>query len=80
MDVPLWVDLPAYIHNSPTLFGDHLRTPMLIFFGDKDGTVDFRQGVKMYNYARRAGKQLVMFVWPLRGNPIASQAAFSGYH
>ena len=39
------------------------RTPMLIFFGDKDGTVDFRQGVEMYNYARRAGKQLVMLVY-----------------
>ncbi len=28
-----------------------------------DGTVDFRQGVEMYNYARRAGKQLVMLVY-----------------
>jgi dipeptidyl aminopeptidase/acylaminoacyl peptidase len=63
MDVPFWVDLPAYIRNSPTLFIDKLRTPMLIFFGDKDGTVDFRQGVEMYNYARRAGKQLVMLVY-----------------
>ena len=63
MDVPFWVDLPAYIRNSPTLFVDKLKTPMLIFFGDKDGTVDFRQGVEMYNYARRAGKQLVMLVY-----------------
>ena len=63
MDVPFWVDLPAYIRNSPTLFIDKLRTPMLIFFGDRDGTVDFRQGVEMYNYARRAGKQLVMLVY-----------------
>jgi dipeptidyl aminopeptidase/acylaminoacyl peptidase len=63
MDVPFWVDLPAYLRNSPTLFVDKLKTPMLIFFGDKDGTVDFRQGVEMYNYARRAGKQLVMLVY-----------------
>jgi dipeptidyl aminopeptidase/acylaminoacyl peptidase len=63
MDVPFWVDLPAYLRNSPTLFVNRLQTPMLIFFGDKDGTVDFRQGVEMYNYARRAGKQLVMLVY-----------------
>jgi len=63
MEVPFWVDLPAYIRNSPTLFVNRLQTPMLIFFGDKDGTVDFRQGVEMYNYARRAGKQLVMLVY-----------------
>jgi dipeptidyl aminopeptidase/acylaminoacyl peptidase len=63
MEVPFWVDLPAYIRNSPTLFINKLQTPMLIFFGDKDGTVDFRQGVEMYNYARRAGKQLVMLVY-----------------
>jgi dipeptidyl aminopeptidase/acylaminoacyl peptidase len=63
MDVPFWVDLQAYIRNSSTLFVNKLETPMLIFFGDKDGTVDFRQGVEMYNYARRAGKQLVMLVY-----------------
>lgn len=63
MDVPYWVDLQAYIRNSSTLFVNKLETPMLIFFGDKDGTVDFRQGVEMYNYARRAGKQLVMLVY-----------------
>ena len=63
MEVPFWVDLQAYIRNSSTLFINKLETPMLIFFGDKDGTVDFRQGVEMYNYARRAGKQLVMLVY-----------------
>jgi acetyl esterase/lipase len=63
MDVPYWVDLQAYIRNSSTLFINKLETPMMIFFGDKDGTVDFRQGVEMYNYARRAGKQLVMLVY-----------------
>jgi dipeptidyl aminopeptidase/acylaminoacyl peptidase len=63
MDVPFWVDLQAYLRNSSTLFVNKLETPMLIFFGDKDGTVDFRQGVEMYNYARRAGKQLVMLVY-----------------
>jgi dipeptidyl aminopeptidase/acylaminoacyl peptidase len=63
MEVPFWADLPAYIRNSPTIFVDKLQAPLLIFFGDKDGTVDFRQGVELYNYARRAGKHLVMLVY-----------------
>jgi dipeptidyl aminopeptidase/acylaminoacyl peptidase len=42
-----------------------LRTPMLMMFGDADGTVDFRQGVEFYNYARRAGRQdFVLLVYP----------------
>jgi len=80
MDVPFWVDLPAYIRNSPTLFVDKLRTPMLIFFGDKDGTVDFRQGVEMYNYARRAGKQLVMLVYANENHSAQEKPNQIDYH
>ena len=80
MDVPFWVDLPAYIRNSPTLFVDRLRTPMLIFFGDKDGTVDFRQGVEMYNYARRAGKQLVMLVYANENHSAQEKPNQIDYH
>jgi len=45
------------------MFIRQLETPMLVFFGDKDGTVDWHQGVELYNYARRAGKNLVMLVY-----------------
>ncbi len=64
MDVPYWDDMDAYVRNSPVMFIRELETPMLIFFGDKDGTVDWHQGVELYNYARRAGKELVMLVYP----------------
>ena len=80
MDVPFWVDLPAYIRNSPTLFINKLQTPMLIFFGDKDGTVDFRQGVEMYNYARRAGKQLVMLVYANENHSAQEKPNQIDYH
>ena len=56
--------MDAYVRNSPVMFIRELETPMLIFFGDKDGTVDWHQGVELYNYARRAGKELVMLVYP----------------
>jgi dipeptidyl aminopeptidase/acylaminoacyl peptidase len=63
MDVPYWVDMQAYVRNSPVMFLPQLETPMLVFFGDKDGTVDWHQGVEFYNYARRAGKLVVMLVY-----------------
>jgi dipeptidyl aminopeptidase/acylaminoacyl peptidase len=80
MEVPFWVDLPAYVRNSSTLAIDKLKTPMLIFFGDKDGTVDFRQGVEMYNYARRAGKQLVMLVYANENHSAAEKPNQIDYH
>jgi len=64
MDVPYWEDLEAYVRESPAMQITKLQTPMLLYFGDKDGTVDWHQGVELYNYARRAGKFLVMLVYP----------------
>ena len=64
MEVPYWDDLEAYVRESPIMHITDLETPMMIFFGDEDGVVDWHQGVEMYNYARRAGKFLVMLVYP----------------
>ena len=63
MDVPYWDDMEAYVRESPVIGIPDLETPMLMAFGDEDGTVDWHQGVEMYNYARRAGKQFVMLVY-----------------
>ena len=64
MDVPYWEDMEAYVRESPAMHITRLQKPMLLYFGDKDGTVDWHQGVELYNYARRAGKNLVMLVYP----------------
>ncbi len=63
MDVPYWDDMEAYVRESPVIGIPDLETPMLMAFGDSDGTVDWHQGIEMYNYARRAGKQFVMLVY-----------------
>ena len=63
MDVPYWDDMEAYVRESPVMGIPQLETPMLMAFGDNDGTVDWHQGVEMYNYARRAGKMFVMLVY-----------------
>jgi dipeptidyl aminopeptidase/acylaminoacyl peptidase len=65
MGVPFWEDFEAHVRNSPAAFVHELNTPMLMMFGDDDGTVDWRQGVEFYNYARRAGKtDFVLLVYP----------------
>ncbi|HET7218015.1 MAG TPA: prolyl oligopeptidase family serine peptidase, partial [Vicinamibacterales bacterium] len=63
MEVPIWEDLPAYIRNSAVFGVSTMRTPLLIAFGDNDGTVHFHQGVELYNIARRAKKDVVMLVY-----------------
>ena len=63
MEVPIWEDLPAYIRNSAVFGVNTMKTPLLMAFGDNDGTVHFHQGVELYNIARRAKKNVVMLVY-----------------
>jgi dipeptidyl aminopeptidase/acylaminoacyl peptidase len=63
MEVPLWEDLPAYIRNSAVFGVSTMKTPLLVAFGDNDGTVHWHQGVELYNIARRAKKDMVMLVY-----------------
>lgn len=64
-EVAPWEDKEAYLRNSPINFVTDLKTPMLMFTGDKDGTVDWHQALEFYNYARRAGlEDVVLLVYP----------------
>ncbi len=63
MEVPIWEDLPAYIRNSAVFGISTMKTPLLLAFGDNDGTVHWHQGVEFYNIARRAKKDVVMLVY-----------------
>jgi dipeptidyl aminopeptidase/acylaminoacyl peptidase len=80
MDVPYWEDMEAYARNSSVIHIMDLNTPMLLFHGDNDGTVDFRQGVELYNYARRAGKFLVMLVYADEGHSARQKKNQVDYH
>jgi len=50
----------AYYRNSPVFFADKVRTPLMILQNDKDGAVDFNQGVTYYNTLRQLGKEVIM--------------------
>jgi dipeptidyl aminopeptidase/acylaminoacyl peptidase len=52
--------LPAYERNSPIYHAKNVTTPLVILHNDKDGAVDFTQGIEYYNTLRRLGKEVVM--------------------
>jgi acetyl esterase/lipase len=55
-----WDQQEAYIRNSPVYFAKNVTTPLVILHNDKDGAVDFTQGVEYYNTLRRLQKPVVM--------------------
>ena len=50
----------AYIRNSPVFHAKNVKTPLVILHNDKDGAVDFTQGVEYFNTLRRLQKPVVM--------------------
>ena len=49
----------AYLRNSPVFHADKVHTPLMILQNDKDGAVDFNQGVTYYNTLRQLGKEVI---------------------
>lgn len=81
MGVPFWEDMDAYLRNSPAHMVHELNTPMLMMFGDADGTVDWHQGVEFYNFARRAGREdFVLLVYPGEDHGLRKRENQVDYH
>jgi dipeptidyl aminopeptidase/acylaminoacyl peptidase len=80
MEVPFWEDVESYIRNSPVFHIERMNTPLLVAFGDKDGAVEFNQGVELYNAARRAGKEMVLLVYEGENHSLAQRPNQLDYH
>ncbi|HEY7232971.1 MAG TPA: prolyl oligopeptidase family serine peptidase [Gemmatimonadaceae bacterium] len=50
----------AYIRNSPVFHADKVTTPLIILHNDKDGAVDFNQGITYFNTLRQLGKDVIL--------------------
>jgi dienelactone hydrolase len=50
----------AYERNSPQTFAQNLSMPFMILHNDRDGAVDFNQGITYYNHLRDLGKDVVL--------------------
>lgn len=55
-----WENLEAYARNSPVYYADRVKTPLIILHNDKDGAVDWNQGIEYFNTLRRLKKPVVM--------------------
>jgi dipeptidyl aminopeptidase/acylaminoacyl peptidase len=55
-----WDNWDAYYRNSPVFFAKNVKTPLMILHNDRDGAVDFTQGVEYFNTLRRLGKPVIM--------------------
>lgn len=81
MGKPPWEDFEGHVRNSPAAFVQNVKRPMLMMFGDADGTVDWHQGVEFYNFARRAGKEdFVMLVYPGEDHGLRQKQNQVDYH
>jgi dipeptidyl aminopeptidase/acylaminoacyl peptidase len=55
-----WDNLEAYTRNSPVYYAKNVKTPLIILHNDKDGAVDWTQGIQYFNTLRRLQKPVVM--------------------
>ena len=55
-----WDNWEAYARNSPVMHAMKVTTPLVLLHNDKDGAVDFTQGVEYYNTLRRLKKPVVL--------------------
>ncbi|MBI3981773.1 MAG: S9 family peptidase [Gemmatimonadetes bacterium] len=80
MEVPYWEDPEAHHRNSPIHKVQEMETPLLMAHGDKDGVVEFFQATEFYNFARRAGKQMVLLVYEGENHSFTRKANQIDYH
>ena len=80
MEVPYWEDPEAHHRNSPIHKVQEMETPLLMAHGDKDGVVEFFQATEFYNFARRAGKQMVLLVYEGENHSFTKKANQIDYH
>lgn len=58
-----WDNWDAYTRNSPIYHIKSVNTPLVIMHNDKDGAVDYTQGIEYFNGLRRLSKPVVMLTY-----------------
>lgn len=72
-DGPWYDRMQEHMRNSPMFNADKITTPLLVAFGDKDGAVDWHQGIEMYGTMRRMMKPHVMLVYADENHGLAKK-------
>ena len=69
----------AYIRNSPQTFAQNLSMPFMILHNDRDGAVDFNQGITYYNHLRQLGKDVLLLEYVGENHGLARPANQKDY-
>ena len=69
----------AYIRNSPVYHANKVETPLMILHNDKDGAVDFTQGIEYFNTLRRLQRQVIMLEYKGENHGLAKPANRKDY-
>ena len=80
MEVPFWEDPEAHRRSSPIHEVQNMETPLLMAHGNEDGVVDWDQATEFYNFARRAGKEMVLLVYEGEDHGFRIEANQKDYH
>ena len=74
-----WENWDAYTRNSPVAQAAKVKTPLLMLHNDKDGAVDFTQGMEYFNTLRRMQKPVVLLEYPGENHNLAKRANQKDY-
>jgi dipeptidyl aminopeptidase/acylaminoacyl peptidase len=69
-----WDNWDAYYRNSPVFFAKNVKTPLMILHNDRDGAVDFTQGVEYFNTLRRMQKPVIMLEYVGENHGLAKRS------
>ncbi|MDQ3278831.1 MAG: prolyl oligopeptidase family serine peptidase [Bacteroidota bacterium] len=72
-DGPWYERMDEHMRNSPMYQAANIKTPLLVAFGDKDGAVDWHQGIEMYSTMRRMQKPHIMLVYAGENHGLAKK-------
>lgn len=74
-----WDNWDAYKRNSPIYYIKNVETPLLLLHNDKDGAVDYTQGIEYYNGLRRLNKPVTMITYKGENHGIVKEANRKDY-
>jgi dipeptidyl aminopeptidase/acylaminoacyl peptidase len=80
MEVPYWEDKDAHRRNSPIERVQTMTTPLLLAHGNKDRVVEYFQSTVLYNFARRAGKPVILLTYEDEDHSFQQAANQVDYH
>ena len=73
-------DVPeAYDRNSPQKFAQNVAVPFMMLHNDRDGAVDFNQGITFYNHLRQMNKDVVLLEYVGENHGLARPANQKDY-